>query len=84
MAAGLDRKDNVAPEKRLMLMKPFIDPVKAQIGRDSVSMVGDLLEALGIWPFTTDLGWTAAQFDQLMEEVRAELQNAELKLYIDM
>lgn len=47
-------------------------------------MIGDLLESLGIWPFMTDLGWTGAQFDYLMREIRAELQNVELKLYIDM
>ena len=47
-------------------------------------MIGELLESLGIWPFTADLGWTAAQFDYLMREIRAELQNLELKLYIDM
>lgn len=47
-------------------------------------MIGDLLESLGLWPFTADLGWTTAQFDYLMSEVRAELQAVELKLYIDM
>ncbi|KAJ4362955.1 hypothetical protein N0V83_010072 [Neocucurbitaria cava] len=60
------------------------DPIKAEIGRDSVVMIGELLESLGIWPFTADLGWTAAQFDYLMREIRAELQNLELKLYMDM
>ncbi len=67
-----------------MLTKLWTDPIKAELGKDSVSMVGDLLESLGIWPFTAELGWTAAQFDQLMEEVRAELRNTELKLYVDM
>lgn len=47
-------------------------------------MIGDLLESLGLWPFTSTLGWTAAQFDSLMEEVRTELQNVDLKLYIEM
>lgn len=47
-------------------------------------MVGDLLESLGLWPFTVDLGWTVAQFDLLMTEVRRELQDVDLKLYIDM
>ncbi|KAH7359517.1 S-adenosyl-L-methionine-dependent methyltransferase [Pyrenochaeta sp. MPI-SDFR-AT-0127] len=60
------------------------DPIKASIGRDSVAMIGDLLESLGLWPFTADLGWTAAQFDYLMREVRTELQAVDLKLYIDM
>ncbi|KAF1946879.1 hypothetical protein EJ02DRAFT_418224 [Clathrospora elynae] len=60
------------------------DATKASIGRDSVAMVGDLLESLGLWPFTSKLGWTAAQFDYLMWEVRAELQTLELKLYINM
>lgn len=47
-------------------------------------MVGDLLESLGLWPFTADLGWTIAQYEYLMAEVRAELQRVDLKLYIDM
>lgn len=47
-------------------------------------MIGGLLESLGIWPFTADLGWTAAQFDYLMREIRAELSNVDLNLYIDM
>jgi hypothetical protein len=47
-------------------------------------VIGDLLESLGIWPFTSELGWTAAQFDHLMEEVRAELEDEELKLYMEM
>ena len=47
-------------------------------------MVGDLLESLGLWPFTSALGWAAAQFDSFMEEVRTELQNVDMKLYIEM
>ena len=47
-------------------------------------IVGDLLESIGVWPFMSELGWTAAQFDHLMEEVRAELRDEELKLYIEM
>lgn len=47
-------------------------------------MVGDLLESLSIWPFTADLGWTVAQFEAFMREVRAELANASLKLYMDV
>ena len=47
-------------------------------------MIGDLLESLGIWPFTAELGWTAAQFDHLMGQVRQELGNMDLKLYIEM
>jgi len=46
--------------------------------------IGDLLESLGIWPFTAELGWTSAQFDHLMGEVRQELGNTDLKLYIEM
>ncbi|KAF2850477.1 S-adenosyl-L-methionine-dependent methyltransferase [Plenodomus tracheiphilus IPT5] len=61
-----------------------LDPVKSSIGRDAVMMIADLLESLGLWPFTANLGWTAAQYDQLMEEIRMELQNTELKLYMDM
>lgn len=47
-------------------------------------MIGDLLEAISLWPFTADLGWTAAQFEYLMGEVRSELQDSTLKLYMDM
>jgi hypothetical protein len=47
-------------------------------------MIGDLLESLGLWPFTSTLGRTAAEFDSLMEEVRTELQDVSLKLYIEM
>lgn len=50
----------------------------------SVQMIGDLLESLGLWPFTSKLDWTAAQFEDLMREVRAELQNVELNLYIEL
>lgn len=46
--------------------------------------MSDLLESLGLWPFTANLGWTAAQYDDLMSEIRSELQNEDLKLYIDM
>ncbi|KAI1572628.1 methyltransferase type 11 protein [Pyrenophora tritici-repentis] len=60
------------------------DPAKASLGRQSAGMVGDLLESLGVWPFTAELGWTAAQFDHLMGEVRQELGNTDLKLYIEM
>lgn len=54
------------------------------MGRDAVGIVGDMLESLGLWPFTAHLGWSFAAFTQLMQEVRAELQNDELKLYIPM
>jgi hypothetical protein len=47
-------------------------------------MIGDLLESLGLWPFTSTLGWTAAHFEDLMREVRAELQNVDLNLYIEL
>lgn len=47
-------------------------------------MIADLLESLGLWPFTGNLGWTGAQYDFLMREVRSELQNDDLKLYMDM
>jgi hypothetical protein len=60
------------------------DPLLASIGRDSVVLVGDLLDSLGLWPFTAHLGWTAAQFDHLIQQIRVELQNVELKLYLPM
>ncbi|KAI8938438.1 hypothetical protein NX059_004331 [Plenodomus lindquistii] len=60
------------------------DPSKSSIGAEAVTMIADLVESLGIWPFTTILGWSAAQYEYLMTEVRSELQNADLKLYIDI
>ncbi|CAN9124447.1 unnamed protein product [Alternaria alternata] len=51
---------------------------------EDCEMIGDLLESLGLWPFTSTLGRTAAEFDSLMEEVRTELQDVNLKLYIEM
>ena len=45
-------------------------------------MMGDLLESLSLWPLTQCLNKTAAQFAQLMKEVRAELQNNDMKLYV--
>lgn len=66
---------------RKVLTSPA-DPIKASIGKDTVGMMGDLLESLGLWPFTQQLNWTAAQFTRLMSEVRSELQNNELKLYV--
>jgi hypothetical protein len=47
-----------------------------------------MLEGIGLWPFTTDgLGWpsyTSAQYEYLMRQVRAELADPNLKLYIVM
>lgn len=61
-----------------------VDPRLADIGRDAVALVGDLLESLGLWPFTAQLGWTAAQFDYLIRDVRTELQNNDLRLYLPL
>lgn len=47
-------------------------------------MVGDLLESHGLWPLTGKLGWTAARYDHLVRDIRAELQDAELRLYLPM
>jgi hypothetical protein len=47
-------------------------------------MVGDMLESLGLWPFTQHLGWTAARFAELIDAIRVELQNPGLKLYLPM
>ncbi|OAL03561.1 S-adenosyl-L-methionine-dependent methyltransferase [Phaeosphaeriaceae sp. SRC1lsM3a] len=60
------------------------NPSQSRLGRDAVGVVGDMLESLGLWPFTSHLGWSFAQFTQLMQAVRAELQNDELRLYIPM
>jgi hypothetical protein len=61
-----------------------VDATQATIGREAVIVVGDLLESLGLWLFTAQLGWTASQFDHLMREVRVELGNDELNLYLPM
>ena len=45
-------------------------------------MMGDLLESLSLWPLTQQLNYTVTEFQRLMSEVRAELQNKELKLYV--
>jgi hypothetical protein len=58
------------------------DPVKANMGKDTVGMMGDLLESLGLWPLTHQLSWTVAQYDRLISEIRSELRNNELKLYV--
>ena len=58
------------------------DPVKSSVGKDTVGMMGDLLESLGLWPLTQQLNWTNAQFNRLISEIRLELQNNELKLYV--
>lgn len=67
----------------LVLMYPP-DPIKSSIGKDTVRMMGDLLESLGLWPLTQQLNWTNAQFNRLISEIRSELQNNELKLYVPM
>jgi hypothetical protein len=61
-----------------------IDPIQASIGQDAVEVVGDLLESHGLWPFTMQLGWTAAQFDFLMQQVRSELNDVQMRLYLPM
>lgn len=66
-----------------MLMYPP-DPFKSGVGKETVKMIGDLLESLGLWPLTQQLNWTSAQFDRLISEIRSELQNKELKLYVPM
>lgn len=45
-------------------------------------MMGDLLESLSLWPMTQRLNKTVAEFSQLMKDVRSELQDNELKLYV--
>jgi hypothetical protein len=47
-------------------------------------MIGDLLESLGVWPFTSVLGQTVAQFESLMQDIRTELRDTNLKLYVNM
>lgn len=56
----------------------------ARIGRDSVEMMGELLESVSLWLFTERLGWTAARVATLNSEVRTELQDTSLQLYVTM
>lgn len=44
--------------------------------------MGDLLESLSLWPLTQQLNYTLTEFQRLMNDVRAEFQNRELKLYV--
>ncbi|KAL5115160.1 hypothetical protein ACEQ8H_006914 [Pleosporales sp. CAS-2024a] len=81
-AAGL--RDIQVELHRLPIGSWHPDPAQADIGNDAVEVVGDLLESMGLWPFTAHLGWTAAQFEYLMQRVRLELRNPELKLYLPM
>jgi hypothetical protein len=60
------------------------DAKLASIGKDAVAMVGDMLDSLGLWPFTQHLGWTVARFTELIDAIRVELQNPDLKLYLPM
>ena len=68
--------------RHVIVLTRLTDPVKANIGKDTVEMMGDLLESLGLWPLTQQLNWTIAQFTRLISEVRSELRNNELKLYV--
>ncbi|PSN69184.1 S-adenosyl-L-methionine-dependent methyltransferase [Corynespora cassiicola Philippines] len=81
-----NRKPRIAQELRPLMeaagLRDIRDPVQASIGRDSVWMVGELLDSLAIWPFVEHLGWTAAQVETLMQGVRAELEDESLRLYI--
>jgi hypothetical protein len=58
------------------------DPFRTSTGMDAVTMMGDLLESLSLWPLTQQLNYTVFEFQRLISEVRAELQNKELKLYV--
>lgn len=59
------------------------DPTKASIGRDSVEMIGELLDSLSIWPFNERLeGEDKAKALASTNDARAELEDATLKLYI--
>lgn len=68
--------------RNVQLLTSSADPVKANVGRDTVAMMGDLLESLSLWPLTQQLNYTATEFQRLISEVRTELQNKELKLYV--
>lgn len=64
------------------LLTCMLDPRKAQLGRDSVDMVGELLDSMAIWPLTEKLGWTAARVDALTNAARAEMNDLSLRLYV--
>ena len=60
------------------------EPGMARLGRNSVDMMGELLESVSLWLFTERLGWTAAKVATLNNEIRAELQDTSLQLYVTM
>ena len=60
------------------------EPNMARLGRASVDMMGDLLESVSLWLFTERLGWTAAKVATLNNEIRTELQDTSLQLYVTM
>jgi hypothetical protein len=67
-----------------MALTVFVDPIRANIGRDNAEVVGELLDSLAIWPFTEQLGWTKAQVEVLTNAARAEIGDLTLKLYIEV
>lgn len=56
----------------------------AQIGRDSVEMVSELLESASVLPFTDRLGMSAAEVETLNREAKSELRDTSLQLYLPM
>lgn len=56
----------------------------ARIGRDSVEMIGELLESTSLWLFTERLGKTAAEVAAINNAARAELGDTSLQLYVPM
>ena len=60
------------------------EPHMARIGRDTIQMVGELLESASLWLFTERLGWTTAQVKTLNADARVELEDMSLQLYVPM
>ncbi|KAF1976163.1 S-adenosyl-L-methionine-dependent methyltransferase [Bimuria novae-zelandiae CBS 107.79] len=60
------------------------EPHMARLGRESVEMVGELLESASLFLFTERLGKTAAQVESLNNAARMELRDPNLHLYVPM
>ena len=60
------------------------EPHMARIGRDSIEMIGELLESASLWLFTERLGKTAAEVAAINNAARVELGDTSLQLYVPM
>lgn len=60
------------------------DANSRMIGERAVPIVGKTLEALGVWACCKINGMVATEFKQLIDGCVREMENLDLKLYIQM